>query len=69
MGASGEAKAIIWEAAPSHDIVAELESHALPWAVFSTAANRTDTGDFLFVMNANAEALEALWHDLDGSAK
>jgi zinc transport system substrate-binding protein len=69
MGAPGEVKAVIWESAPSNDVATELESRGLRWAVFSTAANRPDTGDFLFAMNANAEALEALWHDLDGSAK
>ena len=69
MGAAGEVKAMIWEVAPSNDVAAQLESHALPWAVFSTAANRPEHGDFLFVMNANADALEALWHDLDESAK
>jgi len=69
MGAPGEVKAVIWEIAPSNDVVAELESRALPWAVFSTAANRPERGDFLFVMNANVDALEALWRDLDGSAK
>jgi zinc transport system substrate-binding protein len=69
MGAPGEVKAVIWEVAPSNDVAAELGSHAVPWAVFSTAANRPERGDFLFVMNANADALETLWHDLDRSAK
>lgn len=52
---------MLWEAAPLAEVSARLASDfAVGSVVFAPCGNRPDSGDYLDVMRANVEALEAL---------
>jgi zinc transport system substrate-binding protein len=52
---------MLWEGPPSEEIRARLEAdYGIATAVFDPSGNRPDSGDYLSVMRANVEALEAL---------
>lgn len=52
------AKWMIWEGEPAKESVAKLDSIGLKSLVFDPCGNVPDSGDFITVMKANAEALE-----------
>lgn len=59
----------ILSAQPSPETAAALKARKLAWVVFDSTAKRPATGDFMFVMRENADALSSLWHDLGETAK
>ncbi len=54
------AKWMIWEDSPTAENIAALDAIGVQSVVFSPCANRPDEGDWLAVMKANLENLEAL---------
>jgi zinc transport system substrate-binding protein len=59
----------ILPAAPSPETAAALKARKLAWAVVDPAAGHVPTGDFMFVMRKNADALASFWRDLGETAK
>lgn len=53
------AKWMIWEGEPAKESVAKLEAIGVKSLVFDPCGNVPESGDFLSVMKANVEALEA----------
>ena len=52
------ARWMIWEGQPAAKTIERLRALGVETAVFDPCANRPSTGDFLSVMNANAESLD-----------
>ncbi len=55
------ARHMIWEDTPDDRTQARLAEEGVRWAVFRTAMNTPDEGDYMTIMNENADALEALF--------
>ena len=53
------ARWMLWEARPAPEIAAKLKALGVASLVFEPCANRPESGDFLTVMRANAENLQA----------
>ncbi len=55
-----EARWMIWEGAPLAQTVTDIEAYGVKSVVFDPCGNTPDTGDYMTVMAANAEALETI---------
>jgi len=55
-----EARWMIWEGAPLAQTVTDIEAYGVKSLVFDPCGNTPDTGDYMTVMAANAEALETI---------
>ena len=63
------ARVMIWEAKPLDQVADRLRGLGIEIAVFETAGNRPDRGDFLGTMRRNQQALETAARDLARSLR